>query len=327
MLLKQNFLPKITTNRRKFYDRRTKKSDIEVATCTDVKQKWGKLKRNADALYEVIPLKKFCHSKPKSSIYKVPKVTDEDRNMFFKWAVESCPDSELAKHTQRYRSKPLPEPESSPISSGYCREILSTSILPALVDDSILFTLRSGNTIQEISLKDLPQHLRQFYDKNICVTLDEAVQIATNPLGQGSNSWLQARSVRITSSRARDLVTYTSNRSPNWETKLESYFGNKFQGCPETAYGVRGEPLARKCYELKTGFKVLEFGLMVNPNIPWLGCSHDGIVQHQRTVEFKCPVKGKTKSARELLPDLKYLDTSTGSPSLKKTMFIIVKFS
>lgn len=78
---------------------RTKKSDIELATCTDVKQKWGKLKKDADALYEVVPFKKFCHGKPKTSIYKVPEVTDEEEKLFFSWAIESCPNSELAKLT------------------------------------------------------------------------------------------------------------------------------------------------------------------------------------------------------------------------------------
>lgn len=35
--------------------------DIEEATCTDVKQQWGKLKAKAHHMYAAEPISKFCH--------------------------------------------------------------------------------------------------------------------------------------------------------------------------------------------------------------------------------------------------------------------------
>lgn len=36
------------------------------ATCTDIKQQWGRLKKNAEALYEIVPIAQFCHFNDKS---------------------------------------------------------------------------------------------------------------------------------------------------------------------------------------------------------------------------------------------------------------------
>lgn len=207
-----------------------------------MKQKWGKLKKNAKSLYEAIPIKQFCHGKPKAPIYKLHTITAEDRKLFFSWAIESCPNSEIAKVRQQYRSNPLPDSETSSISQEYCREILSSPIQPPLDNTTRLFGLRAGNRVQEVTLKDLPQPLVQFYEKNVRVTLDQAVKIATDAVGQGSKSWLEARSIRITASKARELITYSTNRNPDWGSKIANYYSSKFQGCPETAHGVRAEP-------------------------------------------------------------------------------------
>lgn len=47
---------------------------------------------------------------------------------------------------------------------------------------------------------------------------------------------------------------------------------------------------------------------MVNPLIPWLAFSPDGIVlDEQYIVEIKCPVAGKTKAAINMISDCKFL--------------------
>lgn len=288
---------------------RTKKSEIESATCTDVRQKWGKLKKDAKALYDVVPIKKFCHGTPKHPIFKLPKISEEQKKKYFNMVIAACPNSELAKMKRQFRSEPLPAPQSSRISQEYCREILSSPIRPPLTDQTVLFAVRTGKETQSIALQDLPPEQLKFFNDQVRVTLDEAVKIATEPGGQGSTSWLKARSTRITASKARELVTYYHNRSPDWDSKISGYYSDKFHGTPETAHGNRAEPWARKCYEQRTGHKVIESGLMVNPHVPWLGCSHDGIVANLKTVEFKCPVSGKTKTASEVMEKLTYIDS------------------
>lgn len=267
----------------------------------------------------MVPIRKFCHGKQKSATYKLPKVTSDDQERFFNIVLNACPNSEIAKLMQGSRSNPLPELPSSRVSPEYCREILSSSNQPALQDETTLFVLRAGKQLQKVTMEDLPDPQRQFYRDRVVVTLDQAVKIATDPAGQGSKSWLEARSVRITGSNARQLVTYCTNRNPDWETKISNYYDDKFQGTSATAHGNRAESWARKCYEVSTGLKVLECGLMVNPAVPWLGCSHDGIVQNVKTVEFKCPVLGKQMAASEVVRTLKFIDSSNrDQPRLKE---------
>lgn len=301
-----------------FLDFRTKKMDIEIATCTDVRQKWGKLKKDGQALYEVVPVKEFCHGKPKASVCKIPKITDEDYEFFFKRAAELCPDSEFAKMKRQCRSNPLPALETSAISKEYCVEILSSPIRPPLQDQSKLFALRSNGGLQEITLLHLPDPLRQFYKNKVEVTIDQALKIATDPAaGQGTKEWFEQRCLRITASKARQLVTYATNRSPDWTSKVSGYYSDKFKGSWQTAHGTRAEPRARQCYERTSQNKVVQCGLMINPNVPWIACSHDGIVEYLKTVELKSPVAGKTLTADEVVVDLAYINMDSGSPELK----------
>ena len=116
------------------------------------------------------------------------------------------------------------------------------------------------------------------------------------------------RKKRISASLARTLVTYTTNKSPDWSQKIKSYLDNKFPGNKDTAYGVRMETFARKCYERITDYTVTEAGLCINPKIPWLCCSLDGLVIGSHTIEIKCPSVGKSKKASEMLKDLTYID-------------------
>lgn len=57
-----------------------------------------------------------------------------------------------------------------------------------------------------------------------------------------------------------------------------------------TAHGVKYEDEARMRFEAKEGIKVIEFGLLLHPQHPWLGASPDGITEDGKAVEIKCPV-------------------------------------
>lgn len=157
--------------------------------------------------------------------------------------------------------------------------------------------------------------------KKVVVTLERAVSIATDSDGQGSSAWHSARSIRITASKARQLITYVSNNTPDWEQKMQSYFNDPFKGNRATNHGIRAESLARKCYERVTGCNVLESGLMINPCVPWMGASLDGFVQNlkedgssiiNKTVEFKAPVEGKVLTAESVAKKLLYIDSKNG---------------
>ncbi|XP_040355969.1 uncharacterized protein LOC121046150, partial [Ixodes scapularis] len=62
--------------------------------------------------------------------------------------------------------------------------------------------------------------------------------------------------------------------------------------------GLRTEPLARRDFEQQFGVAVVEVGLLLHPDQPWLCGSPDGIfkfIDETCLLEVKCPYKCKDK--------------------------------
>ena len=55
--------------------------------------------------------------------------------------------------------------------------------------------------------------------------------------------------------------------------------------------------------------KVYTCGLIVNPKWPWLGCSPNGTVQGQKSIEIKCPSKFRDLDINECCLDKKFFMT------------------
>lgn len=54
--------------------------------------------------------------------------------------------------------------------------------------------------------------------------------------------------------------------------------------------GTKREPLARMAYEVRTGYCVLETGLLIHPTMPYVGASPDGLIPDiRRGCEIKSP--------------------------------------
>ncbi|KAF2903906.1 hypothetical protein ILUMI_02267 [Ignelater luminosus] len=108
------------------------------------------------------------------------------------------------------------------------------------------------------------------------------------------------------------LHTY-KNKQPDWEAKIKKFKNPAFHSYENTMYGLQQEKHAIQAYENETAENLHACGLVINPNIPWTGCSPDGLIiknsSIEKIVEIKCPIKGKTKSAYSLLldGDLDYL--------------------
>lgn len=65
--------------------------------------------------------------------------------------------------------------------------------------------------------------------------------------------------------------------------------GDAFTGNPATAWGSLYEPVAQRLYKQETGKQLLEFGLVIDPENPWLGASPDGVTTDGVMLEIKCP--------------------------------------
>lgn len=199
----------------------------------------------------------------------------------------------------------------------HCATILSKNIIAPLTVESVLFSFNE----EEVVFGKLPSEQLQYYNSNVRVTLEEAIDIACNPDKQRSDFWMKERSKRLTTSGSYPLYTYSNNKHSlsDWEKKIRNYIDNPFLGNKATEYGVNSEPKAREWYKNATKSYVLETGLMINPSIPWLGYSPDGLVlAKKKIIEIKCPVSGKNAFARDIINSLKYIEINGENIELKK---------
>ena len=113
---------------------------------------------------------------------------------------------------------------------------------------------------------------------------------------QRTPEWYVARQNRLTASdiaAALDIPPFASfSGSSRLELLNKKRFPdkNKFTGNEYTEWGVKHEPEAIALYETKRDVKVLDFGLMIHPDIPWLGASPDGITTDGICIEVKAPL-------------------------------------
>jgi hypothetical protein len=164
-------------------------------------------------------------------------------------------------------------------------------------------------------LKDVSGYLhpetRAFYEAKICVTAEEALRINNDTIGQRNKpKWLEEKRRRITGSIARKIFTYSSNKSPDWSKKLNSIFYSRPPEAP-IKHGIEFEPKALKALLDDTGSENYfeEMGLVIHPDLPWLGYSPDGFLKNREVlIEIKCPFSAlKHNSMDELLNNLSYL--------------------
>jgi putative phage-type endonuclease len=72
-------------------------------------------------------------------------------------------------------------------------------------------------------------------------------------------------------------------------------FGEKFTGNEYTLWGQKFEPIVSNVYSQINQVDMLEFGLLIHPEISFLGASPDGISTQGVMLEIKCPPMRKVK--------------------------------
>jgi len=102
---------------------------------------------------------------------------------------------------------------------------------------------------------------------------------------QRSDGWFATRGLLLTASdagAALGIPPYPSYRGDTVkelvQRKAEQAIGvNLFTGNDATRHGQEYEQEALDIYSSRTGQTVLDFGLLIHPEYPWLGGSPDGI--------------------------------------------------
>lgn len=141
--------------------------------------------------------------------------------------------------------------------------------------------------------------------------------LETEQYTQRTKEWYEARANLITASSASNLLTrnskvcdkyietfglqdtfYKDDKCCNpYSSKLNYYLdkcrGSTFKGNIATYHGQKYEEVASNIYSVLTGKRIIEFGLIKHPTLPWLGASPDGITTDGIMVEIKCPYRRK----------------------------------
>lgn len=158
----------------------------------------------------------------------------------------------------------------------------------------------------------------QYFESEVALTLKEAENLCFNTRFQNNNLWIQERKKRITASNAYTYFTYARNKNADWDKKILDHLISSFQGNADTKHGLECEKDAVKVYEELTKNKVTKMGLVVNPAVPWLGFTPDGIVMDKVIIEIKSPKIGKSKTADEAVKELPFMECKNGEMILKE---------
>lgn len=118
-------------------------------------------------------------------------------------------------------------------------------------------------------------------------------------LDQRSDEWVAARLGHVTGSQIKCVLA--SGRGSKESATRANYraalVAERLTGAPdpdkfESAAMRRGteqEPFARAKYEERAGLLVGQVGFVLHPEIPWAGCSPDGLVGEEGLVQIKAP--------------------------------------
>lgn len=125
---------------------------------------------------------------------------------------------------------------------------------------------------------------------------------------QRSKEWFAKRVGRVTGSNVGAILGLNPYKTADdvLREMVRAYHGaeSEFTGNVATEHGTFHEDGAQAEYEMETGNKVEECGLIVHPEYDWLAASPDGLLSLGAVLEIKCPY-GKRKDEK---PEFKPLE-------------------
>lgn len=166
---------------------------------------------------------------------------------------------------------------------------------------------------------------KQFYNDFIVLSNEQIIDLAASTIDQAKNNlWLQARSLRISSSKYVHIINRRRNKTK--ESLVNDMLTPKPINNTACKYGVQNEPVARKVFEKTFGVTVYSVGLIISKKQPWLCASGDGAVIEndvvQKLLEIKCPITCKDcpiYDDKTQKINVKYLKMVNGELRLKES--------
>jgi len=162
----------------------------------------------------------------------------------------------------------------------------------------------------------------EYYISKIGKTKEEASQLFYGTIDQSASEvWKRQRKCQFTASKCYNLYTPQAplNDVLFWENKMLSVLDAKEFSNFNTIRGIEDEPYARARYQCVYGVEVNILGYFNPPEMPWLGCSADGVVSGEILFETKSPECGIVQTARTIVPIINYIELDKdGNWTLKK---------
>ena len=171
----------------------------------------------------------------------------------------------------------------------------------------------------------LPEHVRKGppptvleeekpFLSNIMLSREKALEIERNTKGQSNcSAWYQERAFRITASRFGEVV---SRKAPVNDRFLHSLFSSTKVLTEAMKYGLDNKTVVVKEFKELSGtqVKVFKCGLLIHPDIYWMGCSPDGIIYDPNKnpsvgiLEIKSFFSMKGKTVEECLETFVFIE-------------------
>nr|CAI5817983.1 unnamed protein product [Callosobruchus analis] len=277
-------------------------ASLEILSSTDVKCYWSYKKKAVEEQYEGRPiLETPCYE---SKVKKLQSLSQEAEKECLNLLLSACPDSNLACHLKgrNFASMQSLAHQMSEDIKTITEYALKSKTLEEINIDIASYNLKPccANVVQEIM--DL-------------TAFDNAVLSA-----QYSDIWKQERQFRITDSRCYSVYTFAKDK---WSTMTRNFFWPKPFTSRYTDHGIKYEKEALIKYTRSNNYKVIELGLVICKQLPWIAYSPDGVVMADgaptRLVEIKCPYDGVDNDAINFIHTCAYLEINSGTGITLKT--------
>lgn len=158
----------------------------------------------------------------------------------------------------------------APYNLKFVNNIFPKSLINIFKDEYV--------TLSREELVDIGSKLDFSLDENVCNTIEKSTKLQSE-----SQDWFMYRSGRITASKAKDICSVRSFYSNISLLKSICYPLTKKLKNAAIEWGKIHEVDGKKAYieKLKNdhiNFSMTFSGLVINPNVPYLGASPDGII-------------------------------------------------
>lgn len=185
------------------------------------------------------------------------------------------------------------------------------SLIPKILDHAISkssYILKVAEDLGAELYLDCTLQEQTYYDEYIKIShVEESMKICSSTVDQCGDNWLQYRFGRITGSICYGFFTYSKNENADWPKRLKSTYFSEFKG---NADMYEGNSKASYQKENPT-CSIVNCGIIINPPVPWLGYSPDGIIfvngEVARLFETKTPKCGKFHGKSTICKNLSYM--------------------